>query len=600
MKKFLKKFGVIIFSSLLVLGIATTAIAGTAGPTVPSDGEYMGSPNYAPAPPLDGDNQDNSVGNANQTGKNVGTDTGATVNDVIKSRDMVKTDGTGGIGTNQRTHGEYQNNTNSCASCHQTHTGATKDLLFKSGVFYTCTACHDGTLGFYNVFGKGAGVMGASTAGTFGGTATGNASIHLADGSQQIAMAPGGKYQALGTFPNKDTREKEWIAEFDCAACHAPHGSYSDRLLHYNPNNMANLYAADGGQKVTGAVVDVLPTVTSTSPTVVVWRTTKGALAGLKTVQDWTNGNAQAGLENEAATEPIIIVMKKGPLDANSDLVQDKVANVAQNTYLRDLTPWLYGYDFDPYPTKKYYTTLRYADAKAIEKNVDYEYGFAYVKGQDVATAATMDVGQAYVVKLAGEVVRKDAAGVPFVTSVGFNQVATFGGIAITAINPDIYDEASKGMDGYGVRIGKYCGACHTDYRAKSVDYVHISAGGMGQGTGIFTKAFRHTTNNDRYTCLKCHYAHGTDVTVMLDSQDNNIATLVSDEGFSTDQAISYLTDKNASSALKRYTNMAVCWKCHTDSKATQLKNNSYFWNNYDTVPHGGSSGKITSSQYGW
>ncbi len=85
---------------------------------------------------------DNNKANANNTGSLIGTNDNPNTSRpaVIKSDGMVNNDGVTGT---QRTHGEYQNNTNSCASCHQTHTAAAKNLLFKDGVYSTCTACHE-------------------------------------------------------------------------------------------------------------------------------------------------------------------------------------------------------------------------------------------------------------------------------------------------------------------------------------------------------------------------------------------------------------------------------------------------------------------------
>lgn len=171
-----------------------------------------------------------AVENANKTGS--GADSSTPVNgttaEVIKN---VK---------GHKTHGEYQNNTNSCASCHQTHTSKGKQLLFADTTYQTCAACHDGTLGFYNVFETGdqASLDGA---GTFGGTH--GMSIHQSNDSVKIKAAPGGA---------KTTGDKEgtgWNATFSCASCHAPHGSYSDRLLHYNPNGMATR-ATEGGKQL--------------------------------------------------------------------------------------------------------------------------------------------------------------------------------------------------------------------------------------------------------------------------------------------------------------------------------------------------------------
>ena len=51
----------------------------------------------------------------------------------------------------QLTHTAFQLNTNSCASCHMTHTAIGANLLIRSTTSATCAACHDGTMGFLNV-----------------------------------------------------------------------------------------------------------------------------------------------------------------------------------------------------------------------------------------------------------------------------------------------------------------------------------------------------------------------------------------------------------------------------------------------------------------
>ena len=166
----------------MVLASATFALAASTNPAA-DPGDPTSSPDAYLAAPLtdslaaNGDDAafDNGLINDNKTGVGVGGP--AVDQSVIKSQNMVTTPGA--AAATQRTHGEYQNNTNSCASCHQTHTAASKPLLFKNGVYETCTACHDGTLGFYNVFS-------ASSAGTFAGTAAGNASMHLPDGAMQV------------------------------------------------------------------------------------------------------------------------------------------------------------------------------------------------------------------------------------------------------------------------------------------------------------------------------------------------------------------------------------------------------------------------------
>jgi len=172
--------------------------------------------------------------NSNQTGFGTADNSGNSAKSVVKSIKMM--DNKGNEATH-KTHGDYQNNTNSCASCHQTHTSSGKALLFKDGVQATCTSCHDGTLGFYDVFATGAGA--GAGAGTFGGDPhDGNASSHMANGTVAVKAAPGG---------NKNATSGTWASDFTCASCHSPHGSFSDRLLKVDPNGMASTPAAQGG-----------------------------------------------------------------------------------------------------------------------------------------------------------------------------------------------------------------------------------------------------------------------------------------------------------------------------------------------------------------
>ena len=68
--------------------------------------------------------------NANQTGQ------GSTFEELIKTIGMLDNVGAGNVSfdhsdrTDQKIHGSYQNNTNSCASCHQTHVATAEKILF--------------------------------------------------------------------------------------------------------------------------------------------------------------------------------------------------------------------------------------------------------------------------------------------------------------------------------------------------------------------------------------------------------------------------------------------------------------------------------------
>jgi predicted CXXCH cytochrome family protein len=514
--------------------------------------------------PAQNETGDNGIVNANKSGTSTNINDGTLVNDVIKSDGMVKNDGS--VGTH-RTHGEYQNNTNSCASCHQTHTAESKSLLFKNGVYNTCTACHDGTLGFYNVF-EG------SNAGTFGGTHSGNMSVHLATGAVKISAAPGGKANGTGS----------WTGDFTCASCHSPHGSYSDRLLHYNPNTMGINTKADGGIGVKGAAVsEGVPTsgVTDASPEYVIVRETATSYGLTKADVGITNDDAVTTDDDAFAATKVVSLYK---------LKKATTSPVAPAQYVKDTNPWLYGYEFQTIGgkrTKVYYTgfsetTMSDSDLNKVwnydDKSIHVMFGkgYAYTTGTDLDKIVIGNIARAYVTKLALEPN-------PDYTLEDY-------GVQITKNN----QATLLATSGKGVAVSAYCSSCHTDYYGHSGDGEVLD----GKGTGTWNQAYRHSTDSDSYTCVRCHYAHGTDVTVMKDAEGHTVDEIVTDTtGFYwpeiTDaterktKATDYMLDKNPSSALKRFTNMAVCWSCHTSSKADQLKNNSFYNDNYDTVPHG-------------
>jgi predicted CXXCH cytochrome family protein len=600
----------------------------------------------------DNDKYDNGINNANKTGENVGTNDGSSRTDVIKNVD------------GQRTHGQYQNNTNSCASCHQTHTGAGETLLFKDGVYTTCTACHDGTLGFYNVFANG---MNASTAGTFGGTNDGNASVHLATGIMQVKAAPGG---------NKDAdTEGGWTGDFNCASCHSPHGSYSDRLLAFNPNEMGKVPAAEGGKglKVEADAnengvsniftVDKLAefrdpydatkllgyTITGIDLTTDAGLAAAPRYVAVKGAAD----NALIGVAAQdpaAGTQTAIVVYK---------LFVGNPGHGEPSYYIKETSPWLYGYDYwaqnKPYwtrfysqaaldamkgansktdPTVTFHSGMFYNSVKdqwvqdtSLPKTdvmtqdttglkINFGKGFAY--GTALNNAVGAQIAQAYVVKM-DMVPIANYGGVPIYTVneaalnggnidangtlkgaapiAAFSSAATYvkgdkvtydgkvysakADVAAGGATPDKNTtgwSVVKAPTGTGVAMSQYCATCHTDYLASS-----------GHETGTFDQAYRHTTTTDSYTCVRCHYAHGTDVQVMKDAHGDTVTSLVAG-GQTQADAEAYMLDKNPSSALKRYTNMAVCYSCHTSSHAESFINVPDYQNNPNAL-HGMTDG---------
>lgn len=431
---------------------------------------------------------DNGIVNANLTGQGIDTNDGTTLDQVIKNVQ------------NQRTHGEYANDTNSCASCHKTHTSSGRQLLVKNGIYNTCAACHDGTLGFYNVFQP-------SNAGTFGGNpdkAVGNASVHLATGIMKVAAAPGGN--------RTSTDSGTWGKDFTCASCHAPHGSYSDRLLHYNPNGIGSTAPTDASGNATGGKL----------------------IQNAEIALDAATGRYTAKVGANPVAGPFLYGYTYG--SPKKYWSQIRVSYDSNG----DGTPeW--NYKVNGNPTKSYNDLLE----------VNYRGGF-FTDPDGVLTGVAladiqMDVAPANVVKI-----NQTALNIPAAQALG---------LPVTAVTS------------YQSGINAFCAACHTDYNATSA----------ATPFGTFSKAFRHKivqslkagmigepnatgTLNSSMVCLSCHFAHGTDVTTMLDARDTAVAS----------------PDVNASSALKRYTNMAICWKCHTDSKAEQLKNNGAYWDKVD------------------
>jgi predicted CXXCH cytochrome family protein len=124
--------------------------------------------------------------------------------------------GNGGTAKTSRTHGDFQNNTASCANCHSAHNGGDAYLLkYKNTELSMCMSCHDGSMGFYDV-------QTASSAGIFDfDNSHGSASLHNVDAGTKIGQAP-------GAFKNVKNGSSD---EFECSSCHNPHGSLNDRLL---------------------------------------------------------------------------------------------------------------------------------------------------------------------------------------------------------------------------------------------------------------------------------------------------------------------------------------------------------------------------------
>lgn len=491
----MKKLGLSFLLTFLVLGLFATATL--AAPTMTEPDPAGENVNHNPTIDPAGD-----VGNLNPNANGISAEE---LNKMDNFDGVIKS--VGMHGGDQKTHTDYQNNTNSCASCHQTHTAKADNLLFADSVYQTCSACHDGTLGFYNVFETGAAYMNSpSTAGTFGGSHANNMSVHNVDSTVAIKAAPGGNKNGTGT----------WAAEFNCASCHAPHGSYSDRLLHYNPNGMGQRSTEEGGIGAVNTPVRAFASRTGSG-----FELLRGTPAQLGMTGTYPEGTVAIRLYN------------------NGNL---------------DKTPWLYGYSGNP---RTYLAQLTNANGDRINYQsagiyVNHEKGYIYSQtaaGATLLNSATIgNIARAYVVKLdffddyvdpVSEVVTKH------------NVSALWASGSTT-----------------GPQMSSFCASCHTDYMIAGSNSGRTSRHGNYDGETFYG----HTTTSANYTCLRCHYAHGTDAEIMVDAQGDTIYDLM-DAGWSRADALDYMLDRNPSSALKKFTGMSGCWACHNSSKASSLKN---------------------------
>ncbi|MCM3691738.1 cytochrome c3 family protein [Neobacillus niacini] len=121
----------------------------------------------------------------------------------------------------------------------------------------------------------------------------------------------------------------------------------------------------------------------------------------------------------------------------------------------------------------------------------------------------------------------------------------------------------SMGPDGARDRMNysNFCSVCHDNYLA-SRTAKKPNLDNNGKEEGVYT----HTTNSHKggRNCASCHYAHGTDNTTLMDSSGRTATELVADGVITADKAESYIKDVSVKgSALKKFTNMSVCFSCH-------------------------------------
>ena len=161
--------------------------------------------------------------------------------------------------------------------------------------------------------------------------------------------------------------------------------------------------------------------------------------------------------------------------------------------------------------------------------------------------------------------------------------------ITLALTNDDDY-KAINDQTGTGLKITKsvgpsgstdkvyysqFCAACHDDLLAsRSAGRPSNATKAVGNTNHDFL--YTHGTNSSSTgrNCASCHYAHGTDITTLMDTQGKKVADYVKPvadggKGWSQDKAEAYMKDVSTEgSNLKKFTNMSVCWTCHQSTHA--------------------------------
>jgi len=519
--------------------------------------------------------------------------TGAGWNSSNRSGEVIATDGIIRNAANQLTHTDFQVNTNSCASCHMTHTALGSNLLIRANTNDTCIACHNGTMGFLNVnalpSGTSAttGMGGSIAAGTFGIQASGRTpSWHNTTGAVNISGAPGGNRSGA-------SERGAWSSSFTCASCHAPHGSHSIRLLHFNPNNVAvraevntAVYGVEGGRyRVSTATNINLGAGNFTTAAHAVFGTVYTyTLTGLADTAPWVAGYTYShtigggvGRTNQFWTRVYHTAWDPNA-SGFADPTTDVTATNANNLLTRHFT-------------------INFATGTVMQTDAQRAALIARLQAAPFSLGAGAETAALRIDVARGLQVRARAA-----EAYQGNLVA--GARQVDFINPATYDAPAYNL---------FCAACHTDYLPT------ISAGSQtGTGVGIYSQRFRHSinrgastgpspmpvrgattfvganlvgnvgTSTNRLMCVSCHFAHGADASMMLLANNTRISGNTGAAGSATDpnqNDVSGALGAGGSSALKRYVNQASCWHCHVRSSATPFLNTSYFWSQMPVGP---------------
>lgn len=507
----------------------------------------------------------------------------------------------------QMMHGAYQNNTNTCANCHSTHSGKTEDLLSKESTYETCVSCHDGSLGFYNVF--EANVENDKGPGTFAGTIDGNMSMHISNGSFMNSAAPGADLNMkdisgsnLLTQNNKDTFGKE----FDCASCHNPHGSSMPFLLKTDPMGYSKIarkeiIGADTNDKsgvyYGGLIIDKIPVIQlvdypndpenhpDPQPIKIGSQFTLDAAIS-------NNLSAPADLNDNSPLNNYSVVKFQLSVAGSSNFFNGLKADdwvVQVYKYDKDLSKWVIA----PFTSSGEGLDLWTDSSTKLSnwKSTPDDDGF-----ESVVQGYVINGDGAWVKVLDGTI----ASSITYVSNIAttfnfynFSQndtvVASGNIFEGTQLYKTDYTSLLNQFNNLGTdpntindqksrfnQFNEWCSTCHMGFNISNAQKNNLGS------AKVYT---HHTSSGSEGTpCVECHYSHGTDVTWMKGTDGLNFngiknAMTVSGKDFITadgvtikydsdstvlDQNIlNYLKDTNQSSALKRYSNSTSCFRCH-------------------------------------
>ncbi len=413
-------------------------------------------------------------------------------------------------------HSNYAANTDACAACHATHTGNGANLIqwAYAKEADVCMICHDGTVTkTYNVVaGKVADTGTNSSAGLFAvkndGAGNLSASEHAVFSGVNVSAAFGGAVGA--TAPDG---KGQWNAEFSCVSCHTPHGQGGNaRILEPNPN-----WVQTGGKD---------PSTVDASGNYY-----KGIY------------NAILGTANGTVTK---FYFNTATVDANT---KDYAGNAVTAINATNNVPIVGHRLFKP--------TIFVG---GVKQTTGYRFSF------DPGTK------NAYVL---------------FTTAPAAGTI-TANYIPVLQVNMTVQNKltaAEKVVGNSYVGMNYFCGACHTDYNTSKLEAL-AQAGDQTKApynvaNGTYSMKTRHgvggetvkfaplqPSENNKLSCITCHYAHGVD--------QNRWAATASDPLVNI---AAYNSPETAgSSRLKRLPNMGVCEVCHQKGVDSYSANNATNW----------------------